>query len=132
HDRRCASRFPHTHLDAISPPSPHPPDPAYRRQRIAHTALSLLLAYVTSPDAPSPLPVRKNSLVVKIGQDNTPSIRLFEGLGFTIVKTVDVFEEVEMRLAGQAAEWVAGTVRALEHGQVDDRPSAGEPDACGS
>ncbi|THH14074.1 hypothetical protein EW146_g6204 [Bondarzewia mesenterica] len=84
------------------------------------------------PTRPLPSPFAKTVSSSKSVKTIPPSIRLFEGLGFTIVKTVAVFEEVEMRLAGQAAEWVAGTVRALEHGQVDDRPSAGEPDACGS
>lgn len=36
-------------------------------------------------------------LIAKIGSGNTPSIRLFENLGFKIVKVVEVFEEVELR-----------------------------------
>lgn len=30
--------------------------------------------------------------------ENEPSIRLFQGLGFHVVKTVEVFAEVELRL----------------------------------
>jgi RimJ/RimL family protein N-acetyltransferase len=35
--------------------------------------------------------------MAKIGSANTPSIRLFESLGFSIVKVIEVFEEVELR-----------------------------------
>lgn len=64
--------------------------------------MQLMLSYATSP-APScaashaPLPVPKDKLVVRIGEKNEPSIRLFEKLGFVITKRVEVFEEIEMR-----------------------------------
>lgn len=35
-------------------------------------------------------------MIAKIGTANTPSIRLFESLGFSIVKVVEVFQEVEL------------------------------------
>ena len=38
-----------------------------------------------------------HNLVAKIGSANTPSIRLFEKLGFSIVKRVEVWDEVELR-----------------------------------
>ena len=41
--------------------------------------------------------VKPHNLIAKIGSANTPSIRLFESLGFSIVKVVEVFEEVELR-----------------------------------
>lgn len=92
-------------------------EPAYRRQRLAHTALSLLLAYATSPASPAPLPVPPARLVARIGQDNAPSIRLFESLGFEVVRRVDVFNELEMRTAANGAhahEWTAGAVVPFE------------------
>lgn len=38
-----------------------------------------------------------HNLIAKIGSTNTPSIRLFEKLGFSIVKRVEVWDEVELR-----------------------------------
>lgn len=74
----------------------------FRRQGLALEALRLLLQYATSPlrsSTPSPLPVRPESLVVRIGASNAPSIALFERLGFTISKRVEVFDELEMKFA---------------------------------
>lgn len=45
----------------------------------------------------SPLKILPGSLVTKISDTNTASIRLFEKLGFEITKHVEVFHEVEMR-----------------------------------
>ncbi|KAI0037697.1 hypothetical protein FA95DRAFT_1506665 [Auriscalpium vulgare] len=84
-------------------------DPAYRRQQLAHSALSLLLSYATSEPA-SPLPVPASRLVVRISASNSPSIALFEKLGFEIVRRVEVFDEVEMRVQ-QRVEWEGGLVR---------------------
>lgn len=77
------------------------------------TALQLLLSYATSPDSPSPLPVPKERLVVRIGEKNEPSIRLFGKLGFAITKRVAVFEEIEMRFQPQngPGTWRAGEVQ---------------------
>ena len=63
-----------------------------------------MLSYATDV-----LPVPKERLVVRIGDKNEPSIRLFEKLGFTVTKRVAVFEEVELRYtAANATPWVAG------------------------
>jgi len=48
-----------------------------------------------STHLPTVIPPR--TLVIRISKDNSPSIKLFEGLGFRIVKMVEVFGEVEMR-----------------------------------
>lgn len=52
-------------------------------------------------------------LVVKIGEDNAPSIALFGRLGFEVVKRVAVFREVELRLTKpeEARErWLKGDI----------------------
>ena len=41
--------------------------------------------------------VKPHNLLAKIGTANTPSIRLFESLGFSIVKVIEVFQESELR-----------------------------------
>jgi len=41
--------------------------------------------------------VKPHNLLAKIGTANTPSIRLFESLGFSTVKVVEVFQESELR-----------------------------------
>lgn len=45
----------------------------------------------------SPLKIPPIYLVTRISDNNTPSIRLFEKLGFMVTKRVEVFREVEMR-----------------------------------
>ena len=62
----------------------------------------MMLRYATSEEQSSlisPLPVSPESLIARIGSQNTPSISLFRKLGFEISKHVEVFEEVEMRFA---------------------------------
>lgn len=100
-------------------------EPAFRRKGLALTALQLLLSYATEPAPASPsssshapLLIPKDKLVVRVGERNEPSIRLFEKLGFTITKRVEVFEEIEMRLRpspseGTAMQWRTGDVRNL-------------------
>jgi len=44
----------------------------------------------------STIGVKPHNLMAKIGSANTPSIRLFESLGFSIVKVVEVWDEVEL------------------------------------
>ena len=90
-------------------------EPAYRRRGVAYAALQMMLSYATDPSSPAPLPVPKERLVVRIGEKNEASIRLFEKLGFAVTKRVAVFEEVEMRYAGTDAqpEWAAGEVKTL-------------------
>ncbi|KAI5981951.1 GNAT domain-containing protein [Pisolithus albus] len=86
----------------------------YRRRGIALEALRLLLSYATGspstfmcppllqsvPPPPKPLPIPPQSLVVRVSQDNRPSISLFEKLQFSVVRLVRVFDEVEMRFVG--------------------------------
>ncbi|KAJ7073871.1 GNAT domain-containing protein [Mycena amicta] len=86
----------------------------YRRRGCAREALQLMLGYATASsigdfiykrpaateedsDDPSPLPIPPSALLVRISESNTPSIRLFESLGFQVTKRVEVFGEVEMR-----------------------------------
>jgi hypothetical protein len=45
----------------------------------------------------SPLRIPPSRLLARISDVNIPSIRLFEKLGFTVTKRVEVFREVEMR-----------------------------------
>lgn len=70
----------------------------------------MLLTYATAAGAPSPLPVPQERLVVRIGEKNEPSVRLFEKLGFAITKRVAVFEEIEMRFRPETASgsWKSG------------------------
>ncbi|KAG9219936.1 hypothetical protein CCMSSC00406_0010334 [Pleurotus cornucopiae] len=95
-------------------------EPDWRRKGLAIEALQLMLGYATTgspsgafppPSEPepqdtsyrlseSPLPVPPRSLVTRISESNTPSIKLFQKLGFVITKRVEVFREVEMRYQG--------------------------------
>lgn len=50
------------------------------------------------PNPPLPFPIRLESLVVRIGQENGASIRLFERLGFVETKEANAFGEKEMRI----------------------------------
>ncbi|KAG6853185.1 hypothetical protein C0991_006295 [Blastosporella zonata] len=88
-------------------------EPAYRRKGLALETLRLILEYSTGypssyfsddaqtrDSAPPPskgLSVPPSSLVVRISDSNKPSIRLFELLGFSIIRHVEVFQEVELR-----------------------------------
>ncbi|KAJ8689575.1 hypothetical protein PTI98_012466 [Pleurotus ostreatus] len=95
-------------------------EPDWRRKGLAIEALQLMLGYATTgspsgafppPSEPepqdtshrlseSPLPIPPRSLVTRISESNTPSIKLFQKLGFVITKRVEVFREVEMRYQG--------------------------------
>ncbi|KAI0293091.1 acyl-CoA N-acyltransferase [Russula brevipes] len=83
-------------------------EPAYRGQGRAHAALVLLLSYACNK-----LGVGKRSFVARIGAANARSIALFAGLGFKVVRTVTVFDEVEMRVVDTDVpqSWPAGQVR---------------------
>jgi len=82
-------------------------EPAYRGQRRAHAALTLLLSY-----ARDTLGVRTESFVVRIGASNARSIALFAALGFSVVRTVAVFDEVEMRVVDTGSmSWPGGRLR---------------------
>ncbi|KAF8510818.1 acyl-CoA N-acyltransferase [Hysterangium stoloniferum] len=82
-------------------------EPSYRRKDVAHSALNLIFDYATSPDGPPPLRIPPNKLVVRIGEDNTSSIRLFEKLSFVVTRRVAVFQEVELRYRGDG-KWIHG------------------------
>ncbi|WWC97295.1 hypothetical protein V866_004174 [Kwoniella sp. B9012] len=62
-----------------------------RRKGYAIEALSLFLSYLTTA-----LPFDPSHLIARIGSSNKPSIRLFQKLGFGIIKHVKVFDEVEL------------------------------------
>ena len=51
----------------------------------------------------SPLRIPPSCLLTRISEVNIPSIRLFEKLGFTVTKRVEVFREVEMRYLSSGA-----------------------------
>lgn len=64
----------------------------------SHCQLRPYLEYIQLTQSPPSLTsiVAPDRLVSRISDTNEPSIRLFEKLGFRIVKTVEVFHEVEM------------------------------------
>lgn len=68
-------------------------DARWRRQGLARESLLLLIHWLLE-HAPRAIAV----LVVKIGEDNEPSRRLFESLGFAVHKHLTVFAEVELRM----------------------------------
>lgn len=97
----------------------------YRRKGVAFEALQLMLEYITghrrgtfvaqeseealgqyirstypSQTLPGNLLVPLHCLITRISMENTSSIKLFEKLGFVVVKRVEVFREVEMRFRG--------------------------------
>ncbi|TFY79103.1 hypothetical protein EWM64_g4903 [Hericium alpestre] len=95
-------------------------EPAYRRQGLAQCALEMLLAYATAralgPAEAMPFPLVASHFVARIGASNAASIALFERLGFEIVRHVEVFDEVEMRVRAEASEreWVGGMRVAVD------------------
>ncbi|WVR03247.1 hypothetical protein IAU60_000238 [Kwoniella sp. DSM 27419] len=72
-----------------------------RRKGFATEALSLFLTYVTTH-----LKLPPSQLIARISSTNTPSILLFQRLGFGITKHVKVFDEVEMRYGAKRSEEV--------------------------
>ena len=66
-------------------------DASQRRRGLGRQALLLFLQYVAE------LP-RVSGLCAKIGEDNAPSLRLFDALGFVEHKRMAVFQQVELRL----------------------------------
>ncbi|KIM36330.1 hypothetical protein M413DRAFT_449211 [Hebeloma cylindrosporum] len=89
-------------------------DRSFRRKGLATEVLQLMLGYATghpcafsTPDSSflshqyafedSPLKIPPTSLITRILETNSASIRLFEKLGFEVTKRVHVFKEVEMR-----------------------------------
>lgn len=67
--------------------------PEYRRRGLAREAVLLLVHYLLEHAA------RVQYLVVKINDDNTPSLRLFSSLGFAHHKHLAVFGQTELRMA---------------------------------
>lgn len=88
-------------------------EPAYRGKSLGYSALCILLAYATS-NPPQGLGVPPSVLTARIGLANTPSIRLFERLGFVQSKVVEVFQEVEMKYAGEKGWETPWTIRDYE------------------
>ncbi|EMD41316.1 hypothetical protein CERSUDRAFT_89886 [Gelatoporia subvermispora B] len=86
---------------------------AYRRRGLASRALQLLLSYATTCVAP-PLPIPRAALVVRIGEANEPSRKLFEKLGFEVTRRVEVFQEIEMRFRREDVVWQAGREVVIE------------------
>ena len=75
-----------------------------------------MFSYATAPDSKPPLPVLRESLVVRIGDKNIASIALFQKLGFEITKRVAIFEETELRYTGRgvSSTWLAGERRTYD------------------
>jgi hypothetical protein len=48
--------------------------------------------------------IEATRLLTRIGESNHASIALFQGLGFSIAKEVNVFGEIEMRALGEPQE----------------------------
>lgn len=72
-------------------------EPERRRQGLARESMLLFIHWLqqTVPAV--------EVLVVKINDDNAPSLRLFESLGFVLHKHLTVFEQTELRLSADAA-----------------------------
>ena len=67
-------------------------DPRRRRMGLAREALLLFIHWLQAH-----VP-KLTSLVVKITDDNVPSIRLFEAIGFAMHRHLAVFEQTELRM----------------------------------
>jgi hypothetical protein len=80
-------------------------EPAYRGQRHGHVALALLLCYSCDK-----LGVRKESFVARIGAANSCIVALLTGLGFVTIRTVAVFDQVEMQVADADVGWTGARV----------------------
>ena len=73
------------------------------------------MSYVISSEAPPLSSIHSHHLVVRIGENNFASIKMFEKLGFIITKHVEIFGEIEMRLQSDIAadkvdSWSKGTM----------------------
>ncbi|OSX73145.1 hypothetical protein BU14_0374s0019 [Porphyra umbilicalis] len=65
-------------------------EPTARRRGLASAAVRLAAHYAATA-------VGVDALVAKVLADNAPSLRLFEGLGFVLVRRVAAFGEVHLR-----------------------------------
>jgi len=68
-------------------------EPSQRRRGLGKQAMLLFMQYVAER-----VP-RVCAFCAKIGEDNAPSLRLFEALGFREHKRLTVFQQVELRLS---------------------------------
>ncbi|ORY87636.1 GNAT domain-domain-containing protein [Protomyces lactucae-debilis] len=82
-----------------------------RRQGLGRSAMLLFMAYILKHQSQIVSTGKLVCLRVKIGKDNVKSLALFEGLGFSKYKYVEIFEEHELRL--QILDTTAAHVRAL-------------------
>jgi len=73
-----------------------PIEPAYRRKGLGSTALGMMFSYASAPP-PLGLGLRREAFAVRIAESNTPSISLFQKLGFKQTGYSEHFKEVEMR-----------------------------------
>jgi RimJ/RimL family protein N-acetyltransferase len=82
-----------------------------RRKGYASQALTLMICY-----AMQHLHLGPEDFLVRIGMNNTKSIHMFERMGFEIVKRVDVFQEVEMRVRTRVEQfkWLMQSEKVLE------------------
>lgn len=74
-----------------------------------------------------PLKVPPPNLIARIGADNKPSIKLFTKLGFGIVKTVAVWNEVEMRWGWDPVSEEVSTSKKWEFALPKDRIGVYDP-----
>lgn len=86
-----------------------------RRKGYGSQALKLIICY-----AMQKLRLGPENFLVRIGMDNESSIHMFERLGFEVVKTVEVFREVEMRIRKRTEHfrWLMEAEKAIESSEL--------------
>ena len=95
-----------------------------RRKGCATQALQLLISYVCGP----PLSLSPLNLLARVGMGNGSSTKMFEKLGFEVVKEVVVFQELEMRLRSKGAlEVMADNVSQITKAVTDANDSNDAP-----
>jgi RimJ/RimL family protein N-acetyltransferase len=99
-------------------------DKEQRRRGLARESLQLFVHWLLNH-----VPV--TSLVVKITDDNVPSIRLFEALGFAVHRHLAVFEQTELR-ADVATARAACAQHFADAGARELRLDEGPGDDSGS
>ncbi len=87
---------------------------ASRRKGLARDALQLMMCYANQQ-------IGARVFVAKILQDNVPSVRLFEGLGFSLLRKLEVFGEVHLvKDVGANSESVAETKNRWRVGRYSE------------
>lgn len=87
-----------------------------RRKGLARDALNLMMCYANEG-----LGNHVRVFVAKILQDNTASVRLFESLGFKLLRKVEVFGEVHLiKDVGANGEGVLDTRNRWHVGKYSD------------